>query len=57
MGGAGSCARSQSRRFPGYGHQSELEEELRRVRREWERVQQERDMLKNPLGIFTRGQP
>jgi transposase len=32
--------------FPGKGHQSELEEENRRLRRELERVQQERDILK-----------
>jgi hypothetical protein len=62
IGGAGSGARSPSRRFPGYGHQSELEDEIRRVRRELERVQpervqQEREILKKPLGIFSRGQP
>jgi transposase len=57
IGGAGSCASSPSRRFPGYGHHSALEEEIRRVRRELERVQQEREMLKKPLGIFSRGQP
>jgi transposase len=43
--------------FPGKGHQSELEEEIRRLRRELERVQQEREILKKTLGIFTRGQP
>ena len=43
--------------FPGKGHQSELEEEIRRLRRELERVQQERDILKKALGIFSRGQP
>ena len=32
--------------FPGKGHQSELEEENRRLRRELERVQQEREILK-----------
>jgi transposase len=32
--------------FPGKGHQSDLEEENRRLRRELERVQQERDILK-----------
>jgi transposase len=35
--------------FPGKGHQSELEEENRRLRRELERVQQERDILKKLL--------
>jgi transposase len=43
--------------FPGKGHQSELEEENRRLRRELERVQQEREILKKTLGIFSRGQP
>ena len=42
--------------FPGKGHQSELEEENRRLRRELERVQQEREILKKTLGIFSRGQ-
>ena len=34
--------------FPGKGHQSEVEEENRCLRRELERVQQERDILKKP---------
>jgi transposase len=32
--------------FPGTGHQSELEEENRRLRRELETARQERDILK-----------
>ncbi len=40
--------------FPGKGHQSELEEESRRLKRELERVQQERDILKKAVGIFSR---
>ena len=43
--------------FPGKGHQSELEEENRRLRRELERVQQERDILKKAIVIFSHGQP
>jgi transposase len=43
--------------FPGKGHQSELEEENRRLRRELERVQQERDILKKAIAIFSHGQP
>jgi transposase len=43
--------------FPGKGHQSELEEENRRLRRELERVQQEREILKKTIGIFSHGQP
>ena len=40
--------------FPGKGHQTDLEEENRRLKRELERVQQERDMLKKVVGIFSR---
>jgi transposase len=43
--------------FPGKGHQSELEDENRRLRRELERVQQERDILKKVVAIFSHGQP
>jgi transposase len=43
--------------FPGKGHQGELEEENRRLRRELERVQQERDILKKAIAIFSHGQP
>ena len=34
--------------FPGSGHQTTLEEENRRLKRELERVQQKRDILKKP---------
>lgn len=40
--------------FPGSGHQTELEEENRRLKRELERVQQEREILKKVLSIFSR---
>lgn len=40
--------------FPGKGHQTEIEEENRRLKRELERVQQERDILKKVVGIFSR---
>jgi transposase len=43
--------------FPGKGHQSELEEENRRLKREVELLKQEREILKKALGIFSRGQP
>jgi transposase len=43
--------------FPGKGHQSEREEEIRRLRHELERGQQEREILQKTLGIFSRGQP
>lgn len=45
------------RAFPGKGHQSELEEENRRLKRELELLKQEREVLKKALGIFSRGQP
>jgi transposase len=42
--------------FPGSGHQTAQEEELRRLRRELEVTKQERDILKKALHIFSRGQ-
>ncbi|MBV9258612.1 MAG: transposase, partial [Ktedonobacteraceae bacterium] len=43
--------------FPGSGHQTPLEEENRRLKRELERVQRERDILKKALVIFSQPQP
>jgi transposase len=40
--------------FPGKGHQTELEEEVRHLKREVERLQQERDILKKAVSIFSR---
>jgi transposase len=40
--------------FPGKGHQTELEEEVRHLKREVERLQQERDILKKVVSIFSR---
>ena len=40
--------------FPGSGHQTALEEENRRLKRDLERVQQEREILKKVLSIFSR---
>src|SRR5215467_9193892 len=40
--------------FPGKGHQTILEEENRRLKREVERLQQERDILKKAVSIFSR---
>jgi transposase len=45
-----------SEAFPGSGHQTVQEEEIRRLKRELDRVQKERDILKKTLGIFTRDQ-
>jgi transposase len=42
--------------FLGKGHQTELEEENRRLKRELERVQQERDILKKVVSIFSQDQ-
>lgn len=46
-----------SEAFPGSGHQTAQEEELRRLKRELERVRQERDRLKKAVAIFSRSQP
>src|SRR5690348_10451206 len=40
--------------FPGSGHQTAQEEELRRLKRELEVVKQERDILKKVLHIYSR---
>ncbi len=42
--------------FPGSGHQTQQEEDLRRLRRELEVTRQERDIIKKALGIFSRSQ-
>jgi transposase len=39
--------------FPGTGHQKPLEEENRRLRRALEVAQQERDILKKAVAIFS----
>jgi len=43
--------------FPGSGHQTAQEEELRQLKRELERTRQERDILKKAIAIFSRSQP
>ena len=40
--------------FVGSGHQTPLEEEVRRLKRELDFVRQERDLLKKVVGIFSR---
>jgi transposase len=40
--------------FPGSGHQTAQEEELRRLKRELEVTRQERDILKKALKVFSR---
>ena len=49
-------AEQGSRAFPGSGHQTAQEEELRRLKRELEVTRQERDILKKALAIFSRSQ-
>jgi transposase len=46
-----------SEAFPGSGHQTAQEEEIRRLKRELEIVKQERDILKKAISIFSRPQP
>jgi transposase len=43
-----------SEAFPGSGHQTAQEEEVRSLKRELEIVKQERDLLKKALGSFSR---
>jgi transposase len=43
----------QQQAFPGQGHLKADEEEMRRLRRELERVREERDILKKALAIFS----
>jgi len=40
--------------FPGSGHQTAQEEELRRLKREVDITRQERDILKKVVSIFSR---
>jgi transposase len=47
-------AQSGKEAFPGSGHQTPREEENRRLKRELERIQQERDILKKVVSIFSR---
>src|SRR5438876_10951648 len=42
--------------FPGSGHQTPQEEEIRQLKRENEVLRQERDILKKAIGIFSRSQ-
>jgi transposase len=40
--------------FPGSGHQTPQEEELRRLKRELDLMRQERDIFKKALIVFSR---
>ncbi len=41
--------------FPGKGRLRPEEEELRRLKRDYERVKEERDILKKALAVFSQG--
>jgi transposase len=43
--------------FPGKGHQTPLEEEIRRLKRENEILRQEREILKKAMSIFAQPHP
>ena len=43
--------------FPGKGHQTEIEEENRKLKREIEILRQERDILKKAVSIFAQPHP
>ena len=43
--------------FPGKGHQTTIEEEMRKLKRENEILRQERDILKKAVSIFAQPQP
>ena len=47
-------AANSSEAFPGKGHQTQLEEENRRLKRENEILRQEREILKKAMSIFSR---
>lgn len=49
----GKLKRGGSSAFPGKGHQSGEQEELRRLRRQLAEVTEERDILKKALGVFS----
>lgn len=43
--------------FPGKGHQTAVEEEMKRLRRENEILRQEREILKKAMSIFAQPHP
>lgn len=48
-----ALARDGQQAFPGTGHQTDQEAEVRRLRSELDIVRQERDILKKAVAIFT----
>ena len=51
-----AAAGSGEEAFPGTGHLSDRDEEVRRLRRELGRVTRERDIPKKAVSIFSEGQ-
>jgi transposase len=51
-----AVAEQGAQAFPGSGHQTAQEEDVRRLKRELEVTRQERDILKKALAIFSRSQ-
>ena len=51
-----SMTEQGSKAFPGSGHQTPQEEEIRHLKRELDIVRQERDILKKAIGIFSQRQ-
>jgi transposase len=51
------CEKQGKEAFPGKGHQTTLEEEMRSLKRENEILRQERDSLKKAVSIFAQPQP
>jgi transposase len=49
-----SIGRDPLNAFPGTGHATQIEEELRRVKRERDIFRQERDILKKAVAIFSK---
>ena len=43
--------------FPGKGHQTPIEEEIKRLKRENDILRQERDILKKAMSIFAQPHP
>ena len=50
----GKLTTEGSESFPGKGHLSSHEEELRRLRRELEQVKEDREILKKALAFFSK---
>jgi len=51
----GRAGLSAEEAFPGHGHAPTADEEVRRLRREVERLRQERDFLKKAAAYFAKG--